>query len=189
MASRKLTLQQLAQRVVHGDSQAALVLADAMMDRGMDKIETGRVRKVPFIASTRDSGAKRFLVSGRETLYNVPYFAVEPTDERWRKIFTQWVTTKRDVYHAMVRARLLPTKVGSHVVGKRFGNIIWEDRPIGERLQWDLYDATVRTRVKRPIYIFNVARGEIFGRLGTFETHFDVVPRHDPSPRARRRRR
>ena len=67
----ELTLRRLAQRVAaHHDREAAIVLGDALMEAGRDRIATGRVRRARFrvlvFPSSRNSEAAFAAVLTRE---------------------------------------------------------------------------------------------------------------------------
>lgn len=193
-SSRALGLRRLALRVIEdGDSEAATVLGDALMEMGVDKIETGRVREARFVVGypqTFESPyrTKIFFVRAKETLYNVDHFARAPSRERWVKIFTMWVTSKRAIYDAMRRQKVLPYKIGTRTLGKRFADVVWEtDFAKGSDLGFDLFDSTVRIRhTKRPMFMFPIHRSDMHGRRTTAEVHFDRIPMRDPKRRRRR---
>ena len=149
MASRRLGIQQLAQRVIHnGDQDAAIVLGDYQSEAGLKSIETGRVRPARFeIIRHGPSGAggyadapkimtpaelgeferirtirgrSRFSVPAREHLYNLNYYSARPSGERWRTVFSMWITPPRATYQALIRAGILPRSI-------RFSELRWHD--------------------------------------------------------------
>lgn len=156
---RTLTLKKLALRVARQrDREAALVLGDAMMEQGLSKIQTGRVRPVRFVVPSINPEVLRALAAdlvrrraesswsppitlyqpGYETLYNVDRFVRLQTEQAWQEIFSMWVTPKRGTYQALVRAGVLPRAF-------KFREIIWEPLPRGE-LAYRLYLERKTTR-------------------------------------------
>lgn len=191
-----------------------MVLGDAMMERGIDRIPTGRSRPVPFylvrgpdfaqrprrgtparipiddVASGRvltrgeyetlrfdrgplgDARARPVAdgrlplvgVRGREVLYNVPRYAAQPNEEeRWGAIFTMWITTRREIYRALVAARALPRSIRFHELVMQPG--------LGEELSFRVFLERTPPRRQRPvrIYLFDVFRD---GSPATEEVHF-----------------
>ena len=141
----------LATRVIdRRDSEAALVLGDAMMEHGISGIITGRSRPVLFrtywphaahvidldrggrgsIATPMEvarilrvrAEEPTFRQQAREVLYNVTGFAREPTETSWGNIWSHWVTPWRGTYQAMVAAGILPASI-------RFLEFTHRDRP------------------------------------------------------------
>lgn len=168
--SRGLTLKKLALRVVRQrDREAALVLGDAMMEQGLDRIATGRVRPVRFVVQSSVLGQRlpapeEIYQPGYETLYNVDRFARLPSEDAWRYIFTMWITPRKGMYQALVRAGILPRTV-------KFHEIEWVSL-VRADLGYHLYLVRVPKRRKRPVrtYLLEIMRQDT---PATEAQHFD----------------
>jgi hypothetical protein len=203
MISRRLTLQKLALDTIHGKEQAAQILGDALMERGEYSIATGRVRNVQFQASSPnpniDAGGlvtpldkyfgkpggwswaasmyslHSFTVRGVETLHNVHHYAEHPNLERWNQIFTMVITTKRDIYRAMIAQGILAK-------GVSFRKLYWESGTgRGSSTSWKIFVNNGITR-----YLFRVTRHD---NAKTDDVYFRNVKRVEGDPRRRRRKK
>lgn len=192
-------MQRLGVRLIERhDPEDAIVLGDAMLEKGIDVLLTGRSRPVMFQAfnSAHDSrytritsreeedvlartsvaratGSIAFFVRGYEAIYNVRPFAQNPDGQRWDRIWSMWVTPKRAIYRALVDARLLPTSV-------RFHELRWDDVSIRivDGLMYALHLSRVPPRRKKPIaaFLFNIMRRDA-DNPRTQEYHFsDALP-------------
>jgi len=146
-----LTLKRLGLRVIRGDREAAEVLGDAMQERGVDHILTGRSRPIRFMVQTiasaevtRGSWRYRSLhplqVRGVEVLYNVHTYTQREKRDTWGSIWRMWMTKRSDVYRALLREKFLGRKI-------RFQDVDWSQsfgghlRSTGgpSELAWNLY--------------------------------------------------
>lgn len=125
--------------------------------------EIDRLLRMELAADTRFP----FAVRGRELLYNVPHYSARPDEERWGKIFTMWITTRQDVYRALVAAGVLPRSI-------RFHELRSQDA-LGPDLAYRLFLERTPPRRQRPIrvYLFDVWRDDT---PATREVHFDEDP-------------
>lgn len=196
--SRNLTMQRLALRTVRGDRQAAIVLGDAMHEKELKYIATGRSRNVGFRVSylapnvnwpSRIGDPSDWTVKGREMLWNVERFASNPSDEQWNKIFRMWITTHRDIYRDLARQGVIPRSVRFHELEfrRRYHGI---PKDSGEGLNYEIYLVRVPPRRKKPVKtrLFNLDRMD---RPETITTNFgdDAHLARDPRRRRPRRRR
>ena len=195
-----LAMQRLGVRLIERrDPEDAIVLGDAMQQEGIDGLITGRSRPVMFrtmmtmshlpgrtFASITSPTEREmvlrtglyepaFYVQGYEVIYNVGRFAAKPNEERWGRIWSMWVTTRRATYRALVDAQLLPSTI-------RFHELQWRDvfhLPADVQLAYALYLLRVPPKRKKPIdaYLFSIARRDE-NNWNTRTQHFD-----DPSPR------
>ena len=190
--SRQLTMQRLAIDVIERrDREAAIVLGDAMMERGLDRIFTGRVRRAMFRAEDGDllrSDAdtkilsaheidvirgvvdRRFYVPAREVLYNVGGFARSPSANTWDKIWTQWVTPWHATYQAMVRSRILPRSLRVAEIEPQMIHSCEPDILIGLKL----WAVRIPRRRKQPVRapLFKIYRLDV-DNPRTRHIHFD----------------
>jgi hypothetical protein len=135
-----LTLKRLGLRVIRGDREAALVLGDAMQERRIDHILTGRVRPIRFMVTILGSAEERkapyaskgrsvisepptarvvnIPVRGVEVLYNVHTYHARKNPDGWGDIWRMWMTKKADIYRALLRYKILGSSLG-------FQNIAW----------------------------------------------------------------
>lgn len=178
--SRALILKKLALRVVRRrDREAALVLGDAMMEQGLERVQTGRVRPVRFIIRRLNAealgitsvvqlagtlGTGYVYQPSYETLYNVDRFARLQTEEAWGAIFSMWITPKRGTYQALVRAGILPRSF-------QFHEIQWVPTML-EELGYLLYLARIPKRRKKSVrtFLLEILRSDM---PATREEHFD----------------
>ena len=197
LAMRRLGVRLIEQR----NPDDAIVLGDAMQQEGIDGLITGRSRPVMFRTAwqnriSNDGGLARittqdewdvlgrtqmripspFFVQGYETIYNVGRFAAKPNEERWKAIWSMWVTPQRATYRALVGARLLPRSI-------RWHELRWADAthlPADVALSHRLYLERVLPKRKRPIdaYMFSVER-----RRPIDAYMFSVERRDEDNPR------
>lgn len=173
--SRALTLKKLALRVARRhDREAALVLGDAMMEQGLERIWTGRTRPVKFVVrgvnlealagSTAREVPNEIYQPGYEMLYNVDRFARLQNEDAWKRIFSMWITPKRGTYQALLRAGFLPRSI-------KFHEIEWVSL-VREDLGYHLYLVRVPKRRKRPVrtFLLEIMRDDT---PATEEQHFD----------------
>lgn len=160
-----LTLKRLALRVIRGDREAAEVLGDAMQERDVDHVLTGRSRPIRFVVSdvasagvTRgawypQSARTRLYVRGVEVLYNVHTYTARERRDTWGSIWRMWMTKRSDGYRALLRDRFL-----GHTI--RFQDVDWTSsyatRPRSgggaSDLVWDLFLRSTKPRVRgRPV--------------------------------------
>lgn len=106
-------LSRLALRVVRGDEEAALVLADAARERGLDHVLTGRTKPIRFEVSTPEYGLRPsgafFWVRAVEALYGLD-------DDH--PIMRMWSTSRADIYRGLRR-----TIFGHNIT--RFRDLEW----------------------------------------------------------------
>lgn len=169
-----LTLKRLALQTAQGDRASADVLGDAMQERGIEKIATGRVRLAPFYVNTRltrpmpmgvltieessriidiQNEASRLRSRGHRGLGPARVPAREVLyNTTWQNMFVMWITANRDVFRVLRAKKILPASV-------RFHEIVWETLPL-EDLAWNLYVERTPRRRKRPqrSYVFSVYR-------------------------------
>ena len=163
-------MQRLALRVLRGDREAAIVLGDAMMEAGLDRMPTGRVRMAVF--ESNPSGlpyteerrrimtlaeaqvlqaherVERFQVPAREVLFNVEYFAKHPNEKEWGNIFAMWITPVRVVYQGLIRRGLLPRSIRFRELRVQHANTMYLAN--GPELAWNISLERIPKRRKRP---------------------------------------
>lgn len=114
-----LPWQRLALRVLRGDVEAGLVLADALQEARRDSIQTGRTRPIRFSGIAQHSvrpgeaGVEQtFFVRGVETIYNLEIYKGPSLHLRFPQIRRQWQTSRRDIFRAARRAGIIPRDLG-----------------------------------------------------------------------------
>lgn len=191
---RAEAMRALARRVVdEGDREAAIVLGDALLEDGLERIDTGRVRPVQF--RTRSSWQppdRRILtgdelrhieniarglratfdVPGFEMLYNVDNFARRPDNERWGRIWAQWITPWwPETYRAMVEQRVLPASIADAELSR---DDVMNTRNEDELLAHRIHLVRTPARRRRPIRtpLLDIVRLES-DNPATRSVHFD----------------
>lgn len=180
MRHAPLVIKKLALRVAtRGDSEAAQVLGDAWMERGLhagEGIPTGRIRRVPYVVRRFDPNAAeltgtmppegmRIYVPAHEVLYNVPHFASSPTKQNQNSILARWEVDKKDAWRALVQARALPRKLRETALmyyedpwASSYTQITWApNQDEGETPSWNLRVQFSR-RPPRSLSLFRFVR-------------------------------
>lgn len=196
------TLEALAREVVdRRDRGAALVLGDALMERGLrggaeERVTTGRIRQVLFrtrpiitpiplderILDNREINAVHrvvshtpsFLVPAYQTLFNVARYARSPEGEkeqRWGDIWAAWFTPGADIYDALIKHDILPASIAPPEL--KFRDVMRATNE-DELLAERLRVVRIPRRRKRPIEtaLFDVVRLDS-DNPATRTIHFD----------------
>jgi hypothetical protein len=115
-------MRRLAVHVIeHDDPEAAQVLGDAMHERGLTRLETGRSRMIPHRFMLVRTGAtfrqalsrqdpnpnvfdeRVYPALSREVLLGIPRYASDPTWDNWELVHNDLVSSPQELFRTLRR--------------------------------------------------------------------------------------